>query len=52
MLQEIVAGDLTPGLIEERGQEDFESEVNRPRLFQGVESVPGLTWPTITSRAR
>jgi glyoxylase-like metal-dependent hydrolase (beta-lactamase superfamily II) len=47
--QEIIASDLTRGLIEERGQEDFESEVNRfPRLFRAVESVPGLTWPTLT----
>jgi len=47
--QEIIASDLTRGLIEERGQEDFESEVNRfPRLFQAVESVPGLTWPSMT----
>jgi glyoxylase-like metal-dependent hydrolase (beta-lactamase superfamily II) len=47
--QEIIASELTRELIEERGQEDFESEVNRfPRLFQAVESVPGLTWPTMT----
>jgi glyoxylase-like metal-dependent hydrolase (beta-lactamase superfamily II) len=32
----------------ERGQQDYESEVARfPRLFQSVETVPGLTWPTI-----
>lgn len=38
----------TYDLIVERGQQDFESEVGRfPRLFNAVESVPGLTWPTI-----
>jgi glyoxylase-like metal-dependent hydrolase (beta-lactamase superfamily II) len=47
--QEIIASDATRDLIEERGQEDFESEVNRfPRLFRAVETVPGLTWPTMT----
>jgi glyoxylase-like metal-dependent hydrolase (beta-lactamase superfamily II) len=46
--REIIASALTRELIEERGQEDFESEVNRfPRLFRAVETVPGLTWPTI-----
>jgi glyoxylase-like metal-dependent hydrolase (beta-lactamase superfamily II) len=47
--QEILASRATWELIEERGQQDFESEVGRfPRLFQAVESVPGLTWPTMT----
>lgn len=46
--REVIASALTHELIEERGQEDFESEVNRfPRLFRAVETVPGLTWPTI-----
>jgi glyoxylase-like metal-dependent hydrolase (beta-lactamase superfamily II) len=47
--REIIASAATHELIEERGQEDFESEVQRfPRLFQAVETVPGLTWPTMT----
>ena len=47
--REILASEATYELIEERGQEDFESEVNRfPRLFRAVETVPGLTWPTLT----
>jgi glyoxylase-like metal-dependent hydrolase (beta-lactamase superfamily II) len=51
--QEIIASDATYELIEERGQEDFESEVNRfPRLFRAVETVPGLTWPTMTFGTR
>ena len=46
--QEIIASRDTYDLIEERGQQDFESEVQRfPRLFRAVETVPGLTWPTI-----
>jgi glyoxylase-like metal-dependent hydrolase (beta-lactamase superfamily II) len=45
----IIASQATHELIAERGQFDFDSEVGRfPRLFQGVESVPGLTWPTLT----
>lgn len=43
----IYASRYTHDLIKERGQQDFESEVGRfPRLFKGVDSVPGLTWPT------
>jgi glyoxylase-like metal-dependent hydrolase (beta-lactamase superfamily II) len=46
---EIVASDATRELIVERGQQDKDSEIGRfPRLFQAVESIPGLTWPTIT----
>lgn len=43
---EIIASDRTRDLIDERGEADFHSEVERfPRLFQAVESVPGLTHP-------
>jgi glyoxylase-like metal-dependent hydrolase (beta-lactamase superfamily II) len=46
---EILASDVTRDLIVERGQQDMESEIGRfPRLFRAVESIPGLTWPTIT----
>lgn len=46
--ENIYASQGTYDLIVERGQQDYESEVGRfPRLFQGVESVPGLTWPNI-----
>ena len=45
----IVAHDQTRRLIAERGQEDWESEAARmPRLFTGAETIPGLTWPTLT----
>jgi glyoxylase-like metal-dependent hydrolase (beta-lactamase superfamily II) len=47
--QHIVAHDRTRHLIAERGMQDWASEHGRmPRLFQGHESIPGLTWPTIT----
>jgi glyoxylase-like metal-dependent hydrolase (beta-lactamase superfamily II) len=46
---EILASDVTRDLIVERGQQDMDSEIGRfPRLFRAVESVPGLTWPTLT----
>jgi hypothetical protein len=36
-------------MVAERGQEDWDSEFGRfPRLFQGHEEIPGLTWPTTT----
>lgn len=46
---EIICSDAARDMIVERGQQDMESEIGRfPRLFQSVESVPGLTWPTVT----
>ncbi len=46
--QYIIASEGTQDLIKERGQQDFDSEVQRfPRLFRSVESVPGLTWPNL-----
>lgn len=46
---ETLASDATRGLIAERGRQDMESEIGRfPRLFRAVESIPGLTWPTVT----
>jgi glyoxylase-like metal-dependent hydrolase (beta-lactamase superfamily II) len=47
--QGVVASQETFRLIEERGQQDWDSEYGRfPRLFQDAESIPGLTWPTLT----
>jgi glyoxylase-like metal-dependent hydrolase (beta-lactamase superfamily II) len=47
--QNIIASQDTRDLIVERGAADMKSEIERfPRLFRAVESVPGLTWPTIT----
>ena len=46
---EILASDTTRGLIAERGKQDMDSEIGRfPRLFRNVESMPGLTWPSLT----
>src|SRR5580658_521126 len=47
--EHVIASQGTYELIQERGRQDFESEVQRfPRLFKGVETVPGLTWPSMT----
>ncbi|MCY1521267.1 Class B beta-lactamase [compost metagenome] len=46
-VHEIIASHGTLDWIRTRGQADFESEVGRfPRLFAGVEEIPGLTFPT------
>ncbi len=46
--QEIIASRGTYELIVERGDADMKSEIERfPRLFQAVETIPGLTWPTL-----
>ncbi|GMA41118.1 MBL fold metallo-hydrolase [Mobilicoccus caccae] len=43
----IVAHENTKKLIDERGQEDWDSEYGRmPRLFKHPETIPGLTHPT------
>ena len=45
----IIATRMTADLVDERGQQDWESEAGRmPRLFQGAETIPGLTHPTDT----
>ena len=47
--QHIICSEATRDMIVERGAQDYKSEVQRfPRLFQAVETIPGLTWPTIT----
>jgi len=47
--REIIASEATLEMIRERGEDDMASEIGRfPRLFRDVESIPGLTWPTIT----
>lgn len=46
---QIIMSDVARGMVEERGQEDWDSEFQRfPRLFQGHEDIPGLTYPTTT----
>ena len=50
---EIIASDVTRDMIVERGQQDMDSEIGRfPRLFRGKDSIPGLTWPTLTFHKR
>lgn len=47
--REIIMSDTAAAMVAERGQEDWDSEFGRfPRLFQGHEEIPGLTWPTTT----
>jgi glyoxylase-like metal-dependent hydrolase (beta-lactamase superfamily II) len=49
----IITSDVTRAMIGERGQQDMDSEIGRfPRLFRGRESIPGLTWPTLTFHKR
>jgi glyoxylase-like metal-dependent hydrolase (beta-lactamase superfamily II) len=46
---EVIASEDTRDLIIERGAADMKSEIERfPRLFRAVETIPGLTWPTLT----
>ena len=43
----IIMSDVARSMIVERGQEDWDSEFGRfPRLFEGHEAIPGLTWPS------
>ena len=50
---QIIMSDAARAMVVERGQEDWDSEFQRfPRLFQGHDSIPGLTWPTTTFRGK
>lgn len=45
----VVAHEKTRELVAERGKQDWASEFARmPRLAEQADSVPGLTWPTLT----
>jgi glyoxylase-like metal-dependent hydrolase (beta-lactamase superfamily II) len=47
--QQIIMSNKARAMVAERGKEDWDSEFQRfPRLFEGHESIPGLTWPTTT----
>ena len=49
----VVMSDSARAMVVERGQEDWDSEFGRfPRLFEGHESIPGLTWPTTAFSGR
>ena len=46
---QVIMSDAARAMVVERGMEDWKSEFQRfPRLFEGHESIPGLTWPTTT----
>ena len=46
---QVIMSDAARAMVVERGAEDWDSEFGRfPRLFQGHEEIPGLTWPTTT----
>ena len=50
---QIIMGETARAMVVERGQEDWDSEFQRfPRLFEGHESIPGLTYPTTTFSGR
>ena len=49
----VVMSEDARAMVVERGEEDWASEFARfPRLFQGHEEIPGLTWPTATFKGR
>jgi glyoxylase-like metal-dependent hydrolase (beta-lactamase superfamily II) len=51
--QQVIMSETARNMVVERGQEDWDSEFQRfPRLFEGHESIPGLTWPTTTFNGR
>jgi glyoxylase-like metal-dependent hydrolase (beta-lactamase superfamily II) len=50
---QVIMGEKARAMVVERGAEDWASEFQRfPRLFEGHESIPGLTWPTTTFNDR
>jgi len=50
---DIVMSERARAMVVERGREDWDSEFARfPRLFEGHEEIPGLTWPTQTFAGR
>jgi glyoxylase-like metal-dependent hydrolase (beta-lactamase superfamily II) len=51
--EQIIASAKCRAMIAERGQEDWDSEYARfPRLFQAADTIPGLTWPSMTFDTR
>jgi len=45
----VIASDLTKRLIADRGETDWAVQNARfPRLFEGGEGIPGLTWPSLS----
>jgi glyoxylase-like metal-dependent hydrolase (beta-lactamase superfamily II) len=51
--QDVLASETCRAMIAERGREDWDSEFARfPRLFRAAETIPGLTWPSVTFKDR
>ena len=51
--EHIISSEATREMIVERGAQDYKSETQRfPRLFQTADTIPGLTWPTLTFNNR
>jgi glyoxylase-like metal-dependent hydrolase (beta-lactamase superfamily II) len=49
--EHIIASETTLDLIRERGAHAMKREIGRfPRLFRGADTIPGLTWPTLSFR--
>ena len=47
--QHVISSESTRELIIERGAQDYKSQAQRfPRLFKSIDTIPGLTWPTMT----
>jgi glyoxylase-like metal-dependent hydrolase (beta-lactamase superfamily II) len=47
--RDIIASSAARDMIVERGEQDMTSEIGRfPRLFRGQDTIPGLTWPSLT----
>jgi len=47
--QHVICSEGTREMIVERGVQDYKAELQRfPRLFKAADTIPGLTWPTIT----
>ena len=45
----IIMSSKARSMVVERGKEDWDSDFDRfPRLFNGYQEIPGLTWPTTT----
>lgn len=47
--ERIISSRATLDLVRQRGAQDYESEARRmPRLFDGIDEIPGLTYPNQT----
>ena len=51
--EHVICSEATREMIVERGAQDYKSELQRfPRLFQAADTIPGLTFPTLTFTER